>query len=277
MRRCRSCDRPASRRNRSTAMRPDAASPRVSIPGPRNASSLPHPAAVPDLEIRASIVACELCPRLRTTAPTSARPAAAPTSDQTYWARPVPGFGDPRARVLIARPRSRRPRRQPHRPSLHRRRLRLLHVPGPPRARLRQPAHRDLSRRRPHACATPGSPPSSAALRPATSPHPRRSATAPSTSPPRSPRSPASASSSASARSPGTATSPTCSPPASSPDDPTIASPTAPNTFCPTASTCSAATTPRCATPTPAAWIAPCSPASSSAPANSPALPLTFG
>ena len=36
-----------------------------------------------------------------------------------YWGKPVPGFGDPDARVLILGPRARRARRQRHRPRLH--------------------------------------------------------------------------------------------------------------------------------------------------------------
>ena len=63
------------------------------------------------------------------TASASAARSAVPTSTATYWARPVPGFGDPQARVLRLRPRPRSPRQQPHRPSLHRRRLRQIHVP----------------------------------------------------------------------------------------------------------------------------------------------------
>ena len=56
--------------------------------------------------------------------------------DETYWGRPVPGFGDPEARLLVVGPGAGRARRQPHRPRLHRRRSgdllcgALLHAPG---------------------------------------------------------------------------------------------------------------------------------------------------
>jgi uracil-DNA glycosylase family 4 len=60
------------------------------------------PAGAPDLDrIRASIVACELCPRLRTYCARIGETRRRAYQDHDYWARPVPGFGDPRARVLI--------------------------------------------------------------------------------------------------------------------------------------------------------------------------------
>ncbi len=159
-----------------------------------------------------AIVPCERCPRLRAYCTAIGETRRRAYIDQTYWARPVPGFGDPRARVLIlglapgahganrtgrpftgdgsgdfmypvlhelgfaTKPRAIRPRRRPQ---------------APPRLdRLRRP------------------------LRPA-----RRQASAPGDPQLRehltdeSPRSRASASSSASARSPSTATSPTSSTP----------------------------------------------------------------
>ena len=48
-----------------------------------------------------SIVTCERCPRLREYCTRIGENRRAAYRDQTYWARPVPGFGDPRARVLI--------------------------------------------------------------------------------------------------------------------------------------------------------------------------------
>jgi uracil-DNA glycosylase len=51
--------------------------------------------------VREQIVACELCPRLRTYCQRIGREKRRAFRDQTYWARPVPGFGDPRARVLL--------------------------------------------------------------------------------------------------------------------------------------------------------------------------------
>ena len=46
-------------------------------------------------------VACERCPRLRTWCRDVAVAKKKEFRDWTYWGRPVPGFGDPRARLLI--------------------------------------------------------------------------------------------------------------------------------------------------------------------------------
>jgi uracil-DNA glycosylase family 4 len=48
-----------------------------------------------------AVVACELCPRLRRHCERVAREKKRAYLDQDYWGRPVPGFGDPRARVLL--------------------------------------------------------------------------------------------------------------------------------------------------------------------------------
>ncbi len=48
-----------------------------------------------------AVIACELCPRLREHCETVARIKRRAYADQTYWGRPVPGFGDLRARLLI--------------------------------------------------------------------------------------------------------------------------------------------------------------------------------
>jgi uracil-DNA glycosylase family 4 len=47
------------------------------------------------------IVACRRCPRLVAWRELVARERKAAFADQTYWGRPVPGFGDPRARILV--------------------------------------------------------------------------------------------------------------------------------------------------------------------------------
>jgi len=47
------------------------------------------------------IVACELCPRLRTYDREVARVKRRAYLDWDYWGKPVPGFGDPQARVLL--------------------------------------------------------------------------------------------------------------------------------------------------------------------------------
>jgi uracil-DNA glycosylase family 4 len=48
-----------------------------------------------------SIVSCDECPRLRTYCREIARVKRRAFQDEVYWARPVPGFGDPQARLLI--------------------------------------------------------------------------------------------------------------------------------------------------------------------------------
>ena len=51
--------------------------------------------------VREAVVACERCPRLRDHCRRVARDKVRRFRDQEYWGRPVPGFGDPRARLLI--------------------------------------------------------------------------------------------------------------------------------------------------------------------------------
>jgi uracil-DNA glycosylase family 4 len=46
-------------------------------------------------------VACRRCPRLVAWRELVAREKVARFRDETYWGRPVPGFGDPDARILI--------------------------------------------------------------------------------------------------------------------------------------------------------------------------------
>jgi uracil-DNA glycosylase family 4 len=46
------------------------------------------------------VVECRRCPRLVAWREQSARERKAAFADQAYWGRPLPGFGDPRARVL---------------------------------------------------------------------------------------------------------------------------------------------------------------------------------
>jgi uracil-DNA glycosylase family 4 len=52
-------------------------------------------------QIHHSIITCERCPRLRDYCRGIGETRRRAYQDQTYWARPVPGFGDPRARLLI--------------------------------------------------------------------------------------------------------------------------------------------------------------------------------
>jgi len=51
--------------------------------------------------VRDAIVACDRCPRLRSYCAEIARVKKRAYRDDTYWGRPVPGFGDPNARLLL--------------------------------------------------------------------------------------------------------------------------------------------------------------------------------
>jgi uracil-DNA glycosylase family 4 len=51
--------------------------------------------------LTAEIVDCRACPRLVAWRERVGREKRAAFADETYWARPVPGFGDPGARVLV--------------------------------------------------------------------------------------------------------------------------------------------------------------------------------
>ena len=51
--------------------------------------------------VERALVACELCPRLRAHCLAIARAGKRAFRGQTYWGKPVPSFGDPRARLLV--------------------------------------------------------------------------------------------------------------------------------------------------------------------------------
>ncbi len=51
--------------------------------------------------LEAEIIACRACPRLVEWREKAAREKRAAFADQEYWARPVPGFGDPGASIVI--------------------------------------------------------------------------------------------------------------------------------------------------------------------------------
>lgn len=51
--------------------------------------------------LAAAVIRCRRCPRLRAYCAEIARTKRRAYRDWTYWGRPVPGFGDPRARVLV--------------------------------------------------------------------------------------------------------------------------------------------------------------------------------
>lgn len=52
-------------------------------------------------QVQSAIVGCNRCQRLRAYCIDVGRTKKASYRDQTYWAKPVPGFGDPNAQVLI--------------------------------------------------------------------------------------------------------------------------------------------------------------------------------
>ena len=51
--------------------------------------------------IKRQVISCQRCPRLRAYCARVARQKRAAFRDESYWGKPVPGFGDRRARVLI--------------------------------------------------------------------------------------------------------------------------------------------------------------------------------
>jgi len=63
----------------------------------RFAAGIPAPLAA----VHAAIVACERCPRLRSYCRRVAAEKKRAHRDDVYWGRPVAGFGDPRARLLL--------------------------------------------------------------------------------------------------------------------------------------------------------------------------------
>ncbi len=52
-------------------------------------------------ELEAQIVGCRACPRLVAWRELVAREKRAAFAGETYWGRPIPGFGDPAARLLL--------------------------------------------------------------------------------------------------------------------------------------------------------------------------------
>lgn len=63
-----------------------------------NTLTPPHHALA---QLGAEVTACTACPRLVAWREQVAREKRAAYRDQTYWGRPVPGFGDPQARLVI--------------------------------------------------------------------------------------------------------------------------------------------------------------------------------
>jgi len=74
--------------------------PQGARPGEARAAN-PPPAPRSLTEVRRRIVACGRCPRLRGHCLEVARVRRRQYRDEDYWGLPVPGFGDPRARLLV--------------------------------------------------------------------------------------------------------------------------------------------------------------------------------
>jgi uracil-DNA glycosylase family 4 len=55
----------------------------------------------PLARIERRVIACQRCPRLREYCAEVAREKRRAFRDETYWGRPIPAFGDPRARLLL--------------------------------------------------------------------------------------------------------------------------------------------------------------------------------
>ena len=63
--------------------------------------SRPVSSASPLARVTSAIVACNRCPRLRGYCQHIAREKRAAYRHEDYWGKPVPGFGDPHARVVV--------------------------------------------------------------------------------------------------------------------------------------------------------------------------------
>jgi uracil-DNA glycosylase len=60
-----------------------------------------HPDADPLTELEKAVIACTRCPRLRIHRERMAREKVRRFAGWDYWGKPVPGFGDPRAQLLV--------------------------------------------------------------------------------------------------------------------------------------------------------------------------------
>lgn len=81
----------------SAVVRTTASIPAQDLPGARETADTPARLEA----VWRDVIACEACPRLREYCERIAREKRAAYRHETYWARPVPGFGDPRARLLV--------------------------------------------------------------------------------------------------------------------------------------------------------------------------------
>ena len=81
---------------------PGLHSPSINVLGVLGAAICSPADSVTNLEeLTQSIVSCEMCPRLVDHRQTVARDKRRMYMDWDYWGRPVPGFGDPDARLMI--------------------------------------------------------------------------------------------------------------------------------------------------------------------------------
>ncbi len=55
----------------------------------------------PLVELAADVIGCRACPRLVQWREQVAAEKRAAFRDEAYWGRPVPGFGDPEARIVV--------------------------------------------------------------------------------------------------------------------------------------------------------------------------------
>lgn len=68
---------------------------------PARGEGVDRPAHPTLASVHHAITTCERCPRLREYCARIAREKKRAHRDDTYWGRPVPGFGDPGARLLV--------------------------------------------------------------------------------------------------------------------------------------------------------------------------------
>jgi uracil-DNA glycosylase family 4 len=80
-------------------VRPNRTSHLTPGPGRTSAPALVRSRALE--RVAREIVACDACPRLRRHCRAVAEEKRRAFRDQEYWGRPVPGFGDPGARILL--------------------------------------------------------------------------------------------------------------------------------------------------------------------------------
>ena len=76
----------------------------MTFPGGLDPNRVPYPGRMPADSlsgVTAEVVECVRCPRLVSWRAQAAREAPARFKGEKYWARPLPGFGDAKARLLV--------------------------------------------------------------------------------------------------------------------------------------------------------------------------------